>query len=63
MESNAERRKRLTRVPFSNTIEQRMIAGGSNNERLSNVGTTSFVPTSVSLSLLPPRESLHSYDG
>ena len=38
----------------SNTIRQRMIPGGSNNDKLTDVGTTSFIPTSVSL-------SLHSY--
>ena len=54
IELDAER-SRLTRV------EQRMISGGSNDERLTDVGTTSFVPTSVSpLSLLPPTVPLHS---
>ena len=39
----------------SDTVKQRMIPGGSNDERLTDVGTTSFVPTSVTLSsLLPP---------
>ena len=41
-----------------NFVEQRMISGGSNDKRLTDadsIGTTSFVPTSVSLlSLLPP---------
>ena len=45
-------------------VEQRMIPGGSNVERLTDVGTTSVVPTSVSLSsLLPPTVSLQSYHG
>ena len=40
----------------------RIITGGSNGERLTNVGTTSFMPAAVSLSsLLPPTVSLHSY--
>ena len=56
-------RRRLTRVQVSDTVEQRMIPGG-NNERPTDVGTTSFVPTLVSLSLLlPPTVSLHSYHG
>ena len=53
IEFDAERRRRLTRVQVSDTVEQRMIPGG-NNERPTDVGTTSFVPTLVSLSLLLP---------
>ena len=34
VKSDAERRKRLTRVRVSDTVEQRMISGGSNDERL-----------------------------
>ena len=38
----------------SNTVEQRMAPRGSNDDRLTDTGTTSFVPTMVSfLSLLP----------
>ena len=56
MELDAERR-RLTSIVTtlsicSDTVEQRMILGGSNDERLTNtdnIGTTSFTPTSVSL--------------
>ena len=40
---------------YSDTVEQRMILGGRNDERLTDVGTISFIPTSVSLSLLLPR--------
>ena len=35
----------------SDTVEKRMIPGGSNNERLTNRGTNEVVPTSFSLSL------------
>ena len=42
----------------SNTVEQRMNPGGSNDEKLTNVGTT--LSTSVSLSsLLPPTASVN----
>ena len=48
----------------SNTVDQRMIPESSNAKRLTNVGTTSFMPTSVCLSLLLPLTvSLHSYHG
>ena len=40
------------------TVGQRMIPGGSNDEWLTDVGTASFVPTSVSR-----LSSLHSYHG
>ena len=36
------------------TIEQRIIPGGSNDERLTDVGSNSFIPTSVGLSSLLP---------
>ena len=55
------RRKGEIRYACSDTIEHRMVPRGSNNKRLTDVGTISFVPTLVSLSLfLPPTVSLHS---
>ena len=43
----------LSNSATSTATKQRMIPGGSNKKRLTNAGTTSFVPTSVSfLSLL-----------
>ena len=64
MESDTERWK-LTRVECSDTVEQWMIPGGSNDKRLtdaSSIRTPSFMPTSISLlSLLSP--SMYSYHG
>ena len=55
----SERKRRLIKV----RVQERMITGGRKDERLIDVATTSFVPTSVSLSLLPPTVSLHLYHG
>ena len=56
MELDAERRRLTSTVTTlsicSDTVEQRMIPGGSNDKRLTNtdsISTTSFTPTSVSL--------------
>ena len=56
MELDAETRRLTSTVTTLSicidTIEQRMIPGGSNDERLTNtdnIGTTSFTPTPVSL--------------
>ena len=34
------------------TVEQRVVPGGSNDERVTTMGTTSFVPILLTLSLL-----------
>lgn len=49
----------MARYESIDTVEQsKMLPGGSNYDKLTDVGTTSFVPTSVSLSSFCLRESV-----
>ena len=65
MELNAERNRRSTRIRVQEHCpRERMIPSGSNDERLVEVDTGSFMPTSVSLfSLLATMVTLHMCHG